>query len=108
MASKFPTAVARLRAHLHDAIPDGGDLQQADSYLLDVLNSLHDDSDDDVGEAEGRKVDARGRVAGEDRMPPGMGLDRAIWPSARSQGAPLGLRKLFAAYPAPRAASSVR
>jgi hypothetical protein len=40
MAGKFPTAVARLRAHLHDAIPDGGDLQQADGYLLDVINSL--------------------------------------------------------------------
>jgi hypothetical protein len=106
--ARFPTAVARLRAHLHDAIPDGGDLQQADSYLLDVLNSLHDGPDADVGEAEGKRVDAKGRVAGEDSMPPGMGLDRAIRPSARPQGAPVGLRKLFAAYPAPRAASSVR
>jgi hypothetical protein len=108
MASRLPGAVDTLRKHLRDAIPDNNDLQMADGMILDLVNSLHDGPDDDVGEAEGRKVDAAGRVAGEDSMPPGMGLDRAIWPSARPQGAPLGLRKLFAAYPAPPLASSVR
>lgn len=109
MASRLPGAVDTLRKHLHDSIADPQDLQLADSYLIDVINSLHDGPDADVGEAEGRKVDAKGRVAGEDRAPPGMGLDRAIVVGpARDAGAPLGLRKLFKQFPAPRAANSVR
>jgi hypothetical protein len=107
MANKLAASVARLRAHLRDAVPDNGDLQQADAMVLDVINSMHDDSDD-VGEAEGKKVDATGRIAGEDRMPFGMGLDRAIAGGRAPEKAPLGMRKLFEQFPAPRAANSVR
>lgn len=69
MASRLPGAVDKLRRHLRDAIPDNGDLQLADGYLLDVINSLHDPVDSDGGEAEASRTgyDHRARV-GLDHM----------------------------------------
>jgi len=61
MAS-LPAAVDKLRRHLRGAIPDDGDLQLADSYLLDLLNSLHDAPDSDVGEPEGERRTASGET----------------------------------------------
>ncbi len=54
MASKLPAAVDQLRRHLQSAISDDADLQLADGYLLDVINSLHDD-DPDSGVGETRR-----------------------------------------------------
>jgi hypothetical protein len=108
MASRIPGALSNLRGHLHDAIKDPNDLQLADGYVLDLINAFSDGPDADVGEAEGRKVDAKGRVAGEDRMPMGMGLDRAIVGGRARGTTPLGMKRLFQEFPAPRQANGVR
>jgi hypothetical protein len=92
--NRISAATSRLRSHLRDAIPDNGDLQMADGMVLDLVNAFSDGPDADVGEPEGRE---RARAGAADAR---LGMDRAA--------APLGMRKLFAEFPAPRQANGVR
>ena len=117
MASKLPGAVDKLRRHLRDAIPDGDDLQQADQYILDLLNSLHDNGDDEGGEAQGERLTASGQAASSGAGRTGfdhrgaVGLDHAFIADRRPRSRPMAdgvLKKLLDEQMAPKSAGSVR
>jgi hypothetical protein len=109
MASKFRGAVDRLRTHLHGTMSDG-DFRAADQYLLDVINSIHDDGPDD-GEDEGEPMGERlrsGMAPGEPGVGRGgfdarlgygpsygAGLDRAMATDRRPRKTPASLKDLL-------------
>ena len=113
MASRLPAAVDKLRRHLHDAIPDKDDFQQADRYILDLLNSLHDDGMGE-GEAEGEdrgrdQVNAPEKYWGGKAMDGRMGLDRALVGARVRKTTPDGvLKKLLDGTVQPGRAEAVR
>jgi hypothetical protein len=65
---------------------DGDDLLQADQYLLDVINALHDngEGEGDDDEPMGKQLTPSGQAptvadrTGFDAAPRGMGLDRGL------------------------------
>jgi len=96
MAS-LPAAVDKLRRHLRGAIPDNGDLQLADGYLLDVINSIPDDPDSDVGEPEGKRRTASGETPRAADWRGNVGLDSglAFVFDTRTRRSPAGLEDIL-------------
>jgi hypothetical protein len=119
MASKLPGAVDKLRRHLRDAIPDGDDLQQADKYILDLLNSLHDNGesdDNEGGEEQGKRLTPSGQepsVAGRTGFDyrGAVGLDHAFVADRRPRSRPMpagAVKKVLGEFKPPPSAGWVR
>jgi hypothetical protein len=118
MASRLPGAVDQLRRHFRGMTDDGDDIQQADQYLLDVINSLHDNGEGEGEEEEGAKdrvrrsrdASAPEKYWGGKAMDGRMGLDRALQGDRRpcrpmSDGA---LKKILDGVVQPKRAGAVR